>query len=361
MDALSSLPGDGAVADAMFDVDQTHLEKTDPGTRHVIDLAFITSDVLFENASGDWRTYFDEQVIKRLDRMFQYSGVNVEFRVSLIAPFSEFRQYLYCDLPSIDNVVYPSPNSDRAAEAGVIGELIPIIRKQYSVDLFVAMPSMSRVGGYAALGDGLRYFPVSARWSPRVMVKTSPEFFDMSASDRILKRSAGIFAHTLAHEILGHEIGHSLRLDHDVDTLIEAGVPVEALRNTIWWTNVTTFAYGYGGRDSEEPIGTLMSYARFDQGIPLFSADKRILRSELCDIVERIGTLDGQYCSASDPEPDRLIKIGGSYKYGMFVDASEAMQYTVGIVARYGDVGVAPLDLATVSNAVTAKALRGRQ
>ncbi len=95
MDALSFLPGDGAVAGAMFDGDQTHLEKTDPGTRHVIDLAFITSDVLFENASGDWRTYFDEQIIRPLDKMFQYSGVNVEFRVSLIAPWSEFRQHLY--------------------------------------------------------------------------------------------------------------------------------------------------------------------------------------------------------------------------------------------------------------------------
>ena len=351
MDALSSQPGDGAVAGAMIDVDQTHLEKTDPGTRHVIDLAFITSDVLFENASGDWRTYFDEQVIKRLDKMFQYSGVNVEFRVSLIAPFSEFRQYLYCDLSTIDNLVYSK--NGRRAEAAVISELIPIIRKQYSVDIFVAMPSTS--GGYASIGDGLRYFPVSARWSSSVMVRARPDFFDMSGSDRKLRGRALGFG-----SILAHEIGHSLRLHHDVDTLIEAGVSVESLRTTIYWTNVTTFAYGYGGRSSDEPIGTLMSYPRVDQRIPLFSADKQIQRSELCDVVERIGTPDGVYCSASDPEPDRLIKIGGRYKYGMFVDASEALQYTVGIVAEYGDVGVAPLDLSTVSNAVSAKALRAR-
>ncbi|MCY4573079.1 MAG: Ig-like domain-containing protein [Gemmatimonadetes bacterium] len=344
IDALSSQPEDGAIADAMIDVDQTHLAKSDPGTRHVIDLAFITSDVLFENASGDWRTYFDEQVIRRLDKMFQYSGVNVEFRVSLVAPFSEFRQYLYCDLPSMDNLVMPSGSLGYTA---VISELIPIIRKQYPVDLFVVMPSTG--GGYASIGDGLRYFPVSARWSSSVMVRAFPDFFDMSGGDRKLRVEAFKFGN-----ILAHEIGHSLRLDHDVDNLMWNGRSVEGLRTTIWWTNVTTFAYGYGGNRSDEPIGTLMSYPRFDQRIPLFSADKRILRSELCDIVEGIGTLDGEYCSASDPEPDRLIKIGGPYKVGTFVDASEALQYTVGIVARYGDVGVAPLDLATVSNAISA-------
>ncbi len=234
-----------------------------------------------------------------------------------------------------------------------MSELIPIIRKQYPVDIFVAMPS--RGVGYALIGDGLRLFPVSARWSSSGMVGAYPDFFDMSRGDRELRIDAFSFRWTLAHEI-----GHILRLNHDVDTMIEGGQTVEQLRR-IFWTNVTTFAYGYGGRSSDEPIGTVMSYRRGDQILPLFSADKRILRSELCDIVERIGTPDIGYCDASDPEPDRLIKIGGSYKFGTFVDASEAMQYTVGIVARYGDVGVAPLDLATVSNAVTSKALRGRQ
>ena len=40
--------------------------------------------------------------------------------------------------------------------------------------------------------------------------------------------------------------------------------------------------------------------------------------------------------------PDGFIKLGGSYKYGTYVDASEAMQYTVGIVSEYSDVGTAP-------------------
>ena len=63
------------------------MKRTNPGTRHIIDLGIITSDVIFENASGDWRTYFEDNVIKGLNKMFQYSGVNVEFRASVIKPF----------------------------------------------------------------------------------------------------------------------------------------------------------------------------------------------------------------------------------------------------------------------------------
>ena len=341
---------------AVANNDQTHLEKGDPGTRHVIDLAFITSDVLFENASGDWRSHFEDEVIGGLNKMFQYSGVNVEFRVSVISPFSEYRQYLYCDLPAIDNLVVGG--TERPGEGVVISELTPIIRKQLPVDVFVVMLPYGG-GGYARIGDGLRHFPVAARWSSSLVMGVSPYLLDMSRSDIQIEHVAAV------RSLLAHELGHVLRLNHDVDTQIEAGVSVESLRTTIYWTNVTTFAYGYGGRSSDEPIGTIMSYARLDQIIPLFSADKRILKSELCDMVEKIDgdqyRLRSTYCGRSDPNPDRLIKIGGPYKYGMFIDASEAMQYTVGIVAEYADVGVAPLDLSTVANAVAAKALRGRR
>ncbi len=342
---------DMAMFDAVDDIDMTHLEKTNPGTRHVIDLAFITSDVLFENASGDWRTYFENKVIKGLNKMFQYSGVNVEFRVSLINPFSEYRQYLYCDLPAIENLVHKEHGWK--GEGVVVDELTPIIRKQHPVDIFVVM--LPSGGGYARIGDGLRHFPVSARWSSSLVMGVSEHLFNMSLNDEQIEAST-----INARNLLAHEIGHVLRLNHDVDTMIEAGASAESLRTTIYWTNVTTFAYGYGGRNSDEPIGTVMSYARLDQIIPLFSADKQILRSELCDTVERIGESQQYgYCRSSSPNPDRLIKIGGSYKYGMFIDASEAMQYTVGVVSEYSDVGAAPLDLSTVSNAITARALRG--
>ena len=345
-----SFSDDVALGGTIFDEDETHLEKTDPGTRHVINLAFIASDVLFENASGDWRTYVENQIIQVMNRMFQYSGVNVEWRVSLISPFSEFGQYLYCDLPTIDHVVYPNGNR---GEAATVSELIPVIRTQHPVDVFVALVPYG--GGYASIGDGLRHFPVSARWSSSAVVGAYPNFFDMSRSDREIERQAAV-----VRRLLAHEIGHVLRLHHDVDTQISFGASVETFR-TIYWTNVTTFAFGYGGRSSDEPIGTVMSYSRPDQRIPLFSADKQILRSELCDMVEKIeGTPEWFYCSLSNPNPNRVIKIGGLYKYGIVADASEAMQYTVGIVAEYADVGVAPLDLLTVSNAVSAKALRAR-
>ena len=342
---------------AVANNDQTHLEKGDPGTRHVIDLAFITSDVLFENASGDWRSHFEDEVIGGLNKRFQYSGVNVEFRVSVISPFSEYRQYLYCDLPAIDNLVVRG--TEWHGEGVVISELTPIIRKQLPVDVFVVM--LPGFGGYARIGDGLRHFPVAARWSSSLVMRVSPYLLDMSRSDIQIEALEALGVRSL----LAHELGHVLRLNHDVDTMIEEGVSVESLRTTIYWTNVTTFAYGYGGRSSDEPIGTIMSYAGSDKIIPLFSADKRILTSELCDMVEKIDGyqygLRSTYCGRSDPNSDRLIKIGGPYKYGMFIDASEAMQYTVGIVAEYADVGVAPLDLSTVANAVAAKALRGRR
>ena len=352
MEAFSSWSEGVAIDRAMFDAnDETHLEKADPGTRHVIDLAFITSDVFFDNASGDWRTRFDDEVISRLNKMFQYSGVNVEFRASVIAPFSEYRQYLYCDLPAIENLAVRE--TGWPGDIFVMSELIPTIRKQHPVDVFVVM--LSAGGGYALIGDGLRHLPVSARWSSSLFIPTHKEVFNMGLADGLRES-----IEAAVRFVLAHELGHVLRLNHDVDTLIKAGATVESLRR-IFWTKVTTFAYGYGGSSSEEPIGTIMSYARLEQRIPLFSADKLITEFELCATVERIGGGLRGYCEGSNRDPDRLIKVGGPYKYGTFIDASEAMQYTVGIVAEYGDVGVAPLDLSTVSNAVTAKALRARQ
>ena len=52
-------------------------------------------------------------------------------------------------------------------------------------------------GLYARIGDGLRHFPVSARWSSSLVMGRFPDLFDMSRSDTQIESLAIAFRNIL--------------------------------------------------------------------------------------------------------------------------------------------------------------------
>ena len=82
--------------------------------------------------------------------------------------------------------------------------------------------------------------------------------------------------------------------------------------------------------------------------------------AEICSNEERVDVRLGIGFCGSRYDPDLVVKLGGLHQ-GVMVDAAEALHYSIAPTSEYSDMGVAPSNIWTVSNAVTAKALRGRR
>ena len=326
------------------------LERADPATRYVIDVAFVVDNPFFESAGGDWTSYLRDDIIDHVTKAYQDSGVNVDFRVSAIIPFSGYRQYLLCDLPALDDLVITQTKVGDSygwsgGDAIALLELVPSIRARHPADLVIAL--IPGGGGYAS-GAGAahsvnRY--AMARWESFAVVRGNPGVAPATP--------IGQFSFSM---LLAHEIGHVLGLHHDLDTLVESGLAPEQLARP--GVTATGFGYGYCWPYGEQKYGTIMSYCNW---LPLFSSNREVAVSELCsdeqrgDIIANVG-----FCADVPEGDDGVIRLGGPVKYGITADATEALQYTIGIASEYSEAGVAPLDLSTVSNAVTAAGTEGR-
>ena len=351
-DILPGLGNSTAFAGAMSDDIVTNrrngYEKADPNTTYVIDAAFIVADPLVSNAVGDWRSRFND-IIAKVNRVFQKSGVNVEVRVSVISPFSEYRQHLLCDVPALENLFYKDHPDLEQGEQALLWELLPIVRQTHAADvIFALVPPRGFDGGASMLRPGHpnRVFP--ARWYSRGYIAMDEHYFSVAIGrDDFLRAS-----------VLAHELGHILGLSHDMDTNTGGSACHDSSGGLIVPTG-----YGYGGYLSDLPVATIMAYTGLDQRVSIFSADREVVVSELCDDDDENDYTYG-FCRAHRASglPDsRMVRIGGAYKC-IVADASNALQYTIGAVAEYSDVGVAPSDVLSVSNAMSAAELaRGRR
>ena len=326
------------------------LERADPATRYVIDVAFVVDNPFFESGGGDWTNYLRNDIIGHVTKAYQDSGVNVDFRVSAIIPFSEYRQYLLCDLPALDDLFITQTKVGdsygwSSGEAVALLELIPSIRARHPADLIIAL--IPGGGGYAS-GAGSahsvnRY--AMARWESFAVVRGNPGVAPATLG--------GQFSFSM---LLAHEIGHVLGLHHDLDTLVESGLAPEQLARP--GVTATGFGYGYCWPYGEQEYGTIMSYCNW---LPLFSSDREVAISELCSDEQRVDIIANVGFCANVPEgDDGVIRLGGPVKYGITADATEALQYTIGIASKYSEAGVAPSDLSMVSNAVTAAGVGAR-
>ena len=318
----------------------TSLERADSNTRFVIDVAYIVADSLVETATIDWKGYINE-LNEETSKMFQDSGVNVELSANILQ-FSELRQYLHCDHPSIEHLYY---KDNGKVYAFVLYELIPAIRSKYPADVFVGIIPNS--GAYASFKRTKTDIKKS-RWDAVAFIGAEVDGFDR-AGDDIYDIKRDLFYDA---RINAHEIGHILDLHHSVDWLMERGNTLYDLI-TPGRRTLTGFGYGYSNLKNPPRFSTIMASGWF----PLFSSDRELSVSEICSNKDRIDVKYGIGFCGSRYNPDTLIRIGGLYK-GVMVDATEASHYTIKTVSEYSDMGVAPLDILTVTNAVTAKERR---
>ncbi len=300
--------------------------KADPDTTYYIDILFVASQSAMNTQVGS--------VLNVVNKIFQNSGVNVEFRYQGIVPFSHYKQHLGCsdNLESLDGV-YSKEGLN------VFLELAPEIRKDYSVDLIYGL--MDHYDSSDAGGTAYRRLKdysgeMAARFSSVGTLDTT-SVNSVDPLDINYRSSIDIFATKFARQL-----GFNLGLNNDIHTILHhKGEYPDP-------DNLHSDGYGYGGRynvDSE--IGTIMSHARDDQQISLFSSSEVLKKSEICQTDKNaFGSTYGSYgyCNNNEyndpvpedldctktPDSDHCIRIGDTRS-----DASKALQYTIEDASNY--------------------------
>ncbi len=284
---------------------QVAYNRADPDVTYVIDVAFIISQhsTTVQGDASQWESRL-ERYISNINQIYQRSGINVRFRVVSVKSFSDYIAYLsspFDDPSSLDGL-------EGGAGLTVLSELVPRIQNTEGADLVYGI---MRYGGDDVFTSGIAM--TRRRGYPK---NFAARFLSVGSVNNFLDDNS--FITTLAHEF-----GHNLGLDHDKATLTCTG---KTYPNSL---NFTGYGYGYGGRYSSLPIGTIMSYANDDKQIPLFSANEERTVSSICR-ADFFRSPYG-YCNSDNRASDLTsIRIGDAE-----ANASEALQYTIEDASNY--------------------------
>ena len=277
------------------------LKKADPTKTYYIDVGFVVSEAMLRRSSlHEWDSLLKQRYFPKVNQIFQNSGVNVEFRVKTVRPFSEYREHLACP-GNVSSIDFLGPH------LFLLAELVPEIRNDHEVDLV-----------YGILQSHSRHVGNSLRRLKDMPVSIGARFGSVSS---LTDSDPGSFIVNLTQR-LGENLG--LMYWHEQHS---------RSRSPLNFTG-----YGFGHHDF--PLSTIMNDSDFDsllssrRWIPLFSANKKMSKFEICqnDVfndIEDFGLCNNWPTYLPDSEKR---SVGSST-----ANSSEALQYTIEDASNYSN------------------------
>ena len=304
--------------DPNIQAQMTSLKKADPNKTYYIDVAFIISQD-FEYLHP-FKQRLEQSYIPRVNRIFQSSGVNVEFRVAAVERFSKYRRYLACSerLPTLDGIY-------SIEGVNIARELAPAVKKEHEVDLVYV---------FHKFGD--RYSSHGIRRRKDTTAAQAARLSSVAAiHSRVSNRNYVITR-------LAKNFGYNLGLSNEEQRSEFYPDP----------TNFTGYGHGYKRVHNIRPahldhriyVSTMMASPRTKYGyLPLFSSNEILTKSEICR--------DDPFMNPSYYSPGfgfcHVSGLPGSYRMRIgdsVANSSEALQYTIEDASNYSDYSPLPED-----------------
>ena len=285
---------------------QVVFNKADPNKTYYIDIAFVVSeDMLRAGTLHRWDSYLKQRYFPRVNQIFQNSGVNVEFRVKAVRPFSEYKEHLACsdNVPSIDFLSIDS-------QISLLMELVPKIRADHDVDLVYGILRFSVDSSF--IGASMQRIK-NQRVSSAARFSSVGILTDSDANLTILS--------------LARLLGRNLGLSYDKGFL-EGNLSSEYPDPN----NFTGYGHGYRGNF----VDTIMTGGWWKSDIvPIFSSNQTLTRYDICrnndNVFYNVDNF-GMCNNHSWMRDSYRLRVGDTR-----ANSSEALQWTIEGASNYSN------------------------